>query len=177
MIIEGRDAIEGLYHLTGPVVCPDGNEIVVYIRGKRYVGFRDAAHAEYAVRMMMKYDCVDFRDVLFRYAPKHSATCVCDKCEDYSKEHTMIQRRWRGKTMTTNEARLAAHLLNMASNEFSNHGCNDFKRPDWYPKSEWNDLLREMYEQNGDPENYQPSEYSSDDWLMSHFAGMIERNQ
>ena len=33
--------------------------------------------------------------------------------------------------------KLAAQLLGLASDEFSNHGCNDFEKPDDWTQDEW----------------------------------------
>jgi hypothetical protein len=33
--------------------------------------------------------------------------------------------------------RLAAELLELASEQFSNHGCNDFERPAYFTPKEW----------------------------------------
>jgi hypothetical protein len=38
--------------------------------------------------------------------------------------------------LTRTELRLAAALLKMAQDKFSNHGCGDFAWPAWFPKEE-----------------------------------------
>jgi len=39
--------------------------------------------------------------------------------------------------MTTEQAhKLAAHLLNMAADQFSNHGCNDFDLSEVFPEAQ-----------------------------------------
>ena len=70
--------------------------------------------------------------------------------------------------------KLAAQLLGLASDEFSNHGCNDFEKPDDWTQDEWDALSLEMYERNGDPENHTPGWTGGYDWqLMSHFAALL----
>lgn len=55
--------------------------------------------------------------------------------------------------MTANEQKLAAHVLRMASNEFSNHGCNDFNLAQIVPdQAERDALVRAYHEWNGDLE-------------------------
>lgn len=78
--------------------------------------------------------------------------------------------------MTKNEKRLAAELLEQAADKFGNHTCNDFNRPEWFPKNEWDAMHKRMYEANGDPENYHPSEYSYDSFLMSYLADLIRES-
>lgn len=36
---------------------------------------------------------------------------------------------WRGNSLHRTEARVAADLLDLAADKFSNHGCNDFELP------------------------------------------------
>jgi hypothetical protein len=75
--------------------------------------------------------------------------------------------------MTTNEKQLAAKMLELASDEFSNHSCNDV------PKSFWNGwtteqrkvFVKEFYEHNGDPENYDEDNlHLPDSAIMSFLA-------
>jgi hypothetical protein len=51
----------------------------------------------------------------------------------------------------TKMRRLAGELLSMAAEEFSNHGCNDFERPDYFTPEEWRQLEVdfERYNSNG----------------------------
>lgn len=51
--------------------------------------------------------------------------------------------------MTKNEKRLAAELLRMAADEFSNHGCNDYEFPAWFKPLEQNELMAEYEARNG----------------------------
>ena len=55
--------------------------------------------------------------------------------------------------MTKNEMKLAAALLDMAADQFSNHGCNDFDlRQHGLSLPEIRDLVAEYHAWNGDPE-------------------------
>jgi hypothetical protein len=76
--------------------------------------------------------------------------------------------------MSPNERRLAVELLRVAAEEFSNHGCNDFKRPEWFPRDEWDAMNRAYHERNGDPEEARSSDYSMSDFvLMGHIANRL----
>jgi len=61
--------------------------------------------------------------------------------------------------MTTKEKQLAAHMLELASDEFSNHGCNDVDASvyEGWTLQERQQFVKEYYEWNGDPENYSPT--------------------
>jgi hypothetical protein len=77
--------------------------------------------------------------------------------------------------MNQKEKNLIANLLEMASNEFSNHGCNDYRLKGW-TKEECRELDRKMHEWNGDPEEHCLDEDHSIqmDWcLMAYFANKI----
>lgn len=53
--------------------------------------------------------------------------------------------------MTANEKKLAIVLLEMAGEEFSNHGCNDFELSQYIPdQAERDELVRAYHEWNGD---------------------------
>ncbi len=73
-------------------------------------------------------------------------------------------------TLTPNEMRLAGELLDRAHHEFSNHGCNDFDRPSWFPEDEWHALDLKMHTANGDPEEHRPSDMG-DDWVLMMWLG------
>ena len=75
--------------------------------------------------------------------------------------------------MTDKELLLAAKLLDLAQEEFSNHGCNDLPKDfleDW-ALEEKKQLMKDYLELNGDPENYDDNFlYFMDDslmWLMA----------
>lgn len=59
--------------------------------------------------------------------------------------------------MSDKELELAARLLDIASDEFSNHGCNDMDLELLKPFSDIEkvELCRQYREWNGDPENWE----------------------
>jgi hypothetical protein len=75
--------------------------------------------------------------------------------------------------------KLIAVLLNMASDEFGNHSCNDFDLSIHIPNvNERRELVRAMYEDNGDSENFDPEDdciWIHDFWLMGYFAGQFDQ--
>lgn len=86
--------------------------------------------------------------------------------------------------MTPSELRLASTLLEMASEEFSNHGCNDFAWPDWFPVEERASLVFAMEIANsGDAsqagemvQDYAQGKYAPPDWwLMSYLAKRLSQ--
>ena len=87
-----------------------------------------------------------------------------------------------GDGMTISNERifeLAAQLLDMAGEKFGNHGCNDFKLPDWSP-AERRQLAIDYEEYNGDagevarldalPVGHSEFEWFSDFCLMYYAA-------
>ncbi len=82
---------------------------------------------------------------------------------------------------------LASELLDMAGDKFGNHGCNDFKLPDWSP-AERRQLAIDYERYNGDaervahleslPEGDREFEWFSDFCLMfyaSHRLGLMAK--
>lgn len=76
------------------------------------------------------------------------------------------------------EYKILARLLEMASDEFSNHGCNDFEIPN---TPENNELVKQAYLwSSGEIEEFEEDEEDKDtittyDWiLMSYFAHLFE---
>lgn len=82
--------------------------------------------------------------------------------------------------MNSSERKLAAHLLRMAADSFSNHGCNDLDLSQIVPDpDERNAIVRSMHEWNGDPEEYEVDDsvpdYRLQDWLaMDLMAHKLE---
>ena len=81
------------------------------------------------------------------------------------------------------EVRLIAHCLELASNEFSNHGCNDFDLTDKdlnLTDKEKRELTLNMAVENGDPEeihevrNGDTRDWASDWCVMSYFARILD---
>ena len=58
--------------------------------------------------------------------------------------------------MNKKEQELAAYLLKLASNQFSNHGCNDVDKKAYeeWTIEERQQFVKEYHEWNGDPEEY-----------------------
>lgn len=79
--------------------------------------------------------------------------------------------------MTNNELMIIAELLDMAGDQFSNHGCNDFdlrERSRLTPE-EMIELDKDMHDRNGDPEEHDPSrvQWQADFALMIYFADRL----
>ena len=84
------------------------------------------------------------------------------------------------RELSKNDWRVLAQLLEMASNEFSNHGCNDFL----LENTPENFALVTAYEQWNCPEEPYPlnisedglSIYTMDSALMGFFASIAREN-
>lgn len=86
--------------------------------------------------------------------------------------------------MSPGEKRLAAHLLRLAAEQFSNHGCNDFDLAEHCADPLARDgFVREFFAWNGDPDEYYEVDDNQDnvhDWrlgddaLMSFLAARLE---
>lgn len=73
--------------------------------------------------------------------------------------------------MTTKEKKLAAKMLDLASNEFGRHGCNDV---DDSVYNEWTleerqTFVKEFHDWNGDPEEYLPTHLHLPDYAIMDF--------
>jgi len=81
--------------------------------------------------------------------------------------------------MNAKEKRLAAEMLELASDEFSNHGCNDVDDTLWedWTLEERKRFVKEFHDYNGDPEEYDPDFlHLGDDVLMGYMAHKL-RNE
>lgn len=79
-------------------------------------------------------------------------------------------------TLSKHELELAATFLRMAADEFSCHGCNDFRLPDSWTQQECDDFTLSMQAWNGDPENHEPGQRVIMDWFaMAYLAKKIEQ--
>jgi hypothetical protein len=80
--------------------------------------------------------------------------------------------------MTNSEKILIIKLLDMAAQEFSNHGCNDFKLSHWIPDlQERRNLIKAYHKHNGTPEEFDPNsnyEYFPDFALMLFMASKLD---
>ncbi len=75
--------------------------------------------------------------------------------------------------MTINEFKLAAHFLNIASDVFSCHGCNDVpeKLYDGWTIEERRQFVKEYYDWCDEPEEYDENNlHIGDDALMCYLA-------
>ena len=81
--------------------------------------------------------------------------------------------------MNKKEKLLTAYLLNMAADQFSNHGCNDFnmaKEQDW-SLEERRDLAKRINDWNRSPEDFDPDgqyKYFMDWVLMDVMADLLK---
>jgi hypothetical protein len=80
--------------------------------------------------------------------------------------------------MTISEKLMVARLLEMASEQFSNHGCNDLDNHFFagIPEEEIDDLDLKMFKINGDPECFEKGErimVAHDSGLMDYFSGVL----
>lgn len=56
--------------------------------------------------------------------------------------------------MNAKERALAASLLRTASDDFANHGCNDWEWPADWTHEQKTEFVREYHEWNDDPEEF-----------------------
>jgi hypothetical protein len=73
--------------------------------------------------------------------------------------------------MTSKELRLSALLLDLAADEYANHGCNDLSGEMLALITDEMDL--ELHKWNGDPEEHQPGSPCNADFCWMNF--MAER--
>jgi len=83
------------------------------------------------------------------------------------------------KEMTKKELLLISHLLEIASDEFGNHGCNDFKLSDFFSEEECVKFDKEYHEWNGDPDEHD-SQYARSGWfqdyaVMSYYSHKLKK--
>lgn len=78
--------------------------------------------------------------------------------------------------MKKNELELAAEMLELASDTFSNHGCNDYYLPEKWSQDECDEFMLAMETWNRSPENYSPGCRVTDDWMvMSYLAAKVKQ--
>ena len=63
---------------------------------------------------------------------------------------------------------LASRMLELASNEFANHGCNDLDNETLELVSNETELCKQIEEWNGD-EGYPEKIYNVSDWMLMDF--------
>jgi hypothetical protein len=73
--------------------------------------------------------------------------------------------------MNRNEKTLISNLLKLASEEFSNHGCNDVEEDFWqgWTKEERQSFVKEYHEWNGDPDEYDENFLNLPDYAIMKF--------
>jgi hypothetical protein len=78
--------------------------------------------------------------------------------------------------MKEKELKLASYLLNLAGDEFCNHGCNDVEDSvyEGWTLEERKQFVKEFHEWNGDPEEYNENFlHLGDDVLMDYLADKL----
>lgn len=81
------------------------------------------------------------------------------------------------KDISKKELALAAKMLELASEQFSNHGCNDVDENvyDGWTLEERQQFVKEFHEWNGDPEEYEETFlHLGDSTIMSFLAAKLE---
>lgn len=73
--------------------------------------------------------------------------------------------------MTQKERELASTMLEMASEVFGNHGCNDMDEDVWdgWTEKQRQKFVKEYHEFNGDPEEYDPDFLELPDYAVMEF--------
>lgn len=73
--------------------------------------------------------------------------------------------------MTRKENKLASYFLELASDEFGNHGCNDVEDEVWenWTLEERQKFIKEYHEWNGDPEEYDENYLHLPDFAIMSF--------
>ena len=81
------------------------------------------------------------------------------------------------KNISKKELALAAKMLELASDQFSNHGCNDVDENvyDGWTLEERQQFVKEFHEWNGDLEEYEETFlHLGDSTIMSFLAAKLE---
>jgi len=80
--------------------------------------------------------------------------------------------------MNTREKQLAARMLEMADEEFGNHGCNDVDESiyEGWTRRQRQAFVRGYHEYNGDPEEYDPDQLDLPDFcIMGYLASKLAK--
>jgi hypothetical protein len=76
--------------------------------------------------------------------------------------------------VTDKQLKMAAHLLDMASDKFSNHGCNDFDlRQFGFTAEEMREMVVEFNVWNGTPEEAEEVTDARLPWAMPDWLALI----
>lgn len=71
---------------------------------------------------------------------------------------------------------LAADMLELASDQFANHGCNDWSFPSNWTKKEMEEFCEVYHLFNGDPEEHSDDNLYLPDYAVMSFLAFILRN-
>lgn len=83
-----------------------------------------------------------------------------------------VDQEAKSKTgLTAKERKLICDLLEMASAEFSNHGCNDIEQDMWegWTIEERKQFVKSYYEYNGDLNEYDENHLELADWELMNY--------
>lgn len=120
-----------------------------------------------------------FKDFLISRFPLYNSGNLQD-FKITADEVVRLVEEYEDSKMTNREKILAANLLELAANEFSNHGCNDVDESvfkDWTIE-ERREFVKGFYKYNGDPENYDENYlHLGDSILMDYLANKLKDNQ
>jgi hypothetical protein len=72
---------------------------------------------------------------------------------------------------------LAADLLDMASSEFANHGCNDFDTPEGWSAAEVEEFGKALEDWNSDGGNFDPDNPLVMDYMAMGFLAAKLREE
>lgn len=80
--------------------------------------------------------------------------------------------------MKDKELKLAAKFLELSSEEFTDHGCNDVSEEYWegWTIEERQEFVKGYYEYNGDPDVYDPEYLHLPDYaIMGYLAYLMNK--
>ena len=81
-----------------------------------------------------------------------------------------------GEEMNPKWLKLAGDLLELAADEFSNHGCNDWEWPDSWSAIERREFAKSVWANCGTPEYYDPKHLHLPDMVvMSFLADQLKK--
>lgn len=77
--------------------------------------------------------------------------------------------------ITKKQLELAAKMLELASDQFSNHGCNDLEESffDGWSLEEKEEIAKEYFEWNGDEQEGRTYSHIGDSEIMSFLAAKL----
>lgn len=80
--------------------------------------------------------------------------------------------------LTNDELELAEVLLELASDHFANHSCNDFVLPKRWPIEQCNAFTQAMWRTAGQPDGYEPGKRCIQDCMaMQHLAARMKQER